>query len=44
MEKAHEAKPEEISVLESLKGLYYRFEMMDKYDEVDAKIKALRGE
>lgn len=44
MEKAHEAKPDELAVLESLKGLYYRFEMMDKYDEVDAKIKSVKGE
>ncbi len=44
MERAHESKPEDVSVLESLKGLYYRFEMNDKYDEVDAKIKQLKGE
>ncbi len=44
MESAHEAKPEDVSVLESLKGLYYRFEMNDKYDEVSAKIDSIRGE
>lgn len=44
MEKAHEAKPEDISVLESLKGLYYRFEMNDRYDETTAKIDSLKGE
>jgi len=40
MEKAHEVKPEEAAVLETLKGLYYRFERMDKYNEVKAKIEA----
>ena len=43
MEKAASVKPEEIAVLESLKSLYYRFEMSDKYDEVTAKINSLRG-
>ncbi|WP_430817467.1 tetratricopeptide repeat protein [Carboxylicivirga sp. RSCT41] len=41
MEKAHEVKPEEAAVLETLKGLYYRFERMDKYNEVKAKLDAL---
>jgi len=41
MEKAHEVQPEEAAVLETLKGLYYRFERMDKYNEVKAKIEAL---
>ena len=41
MEKAHEVKPEEAAVLETLKGLYYRFERMDKYNEVKAKLEAL---
>ncbi len=40
-EKAREIRPEEAAVLESLKTLYYRFEMMDKYNEVDAKLKTL---
>jgi hypothetical protein len=44
MEKAHKARPEDPSVLESLKGLYYRFEMNDKYDEVDVKLKEITGE
>jgi tetratricopeptide (TPR) repeat protein len=43
MEKAHEVKPEEQSVLESLKGLYYRFEMNDKYDQVTAKLDSLKN-
>lgn len=41
MEKAHEVNPEEIAVLETLKGLYYRFEMMDKYNNVKAKLEAI---
>ncbi|MCG8578490.1 MAG: tetratricopeptide repeat protein [Bacteroidales bacterium] len=41
MEKAHEVKPEEAAVLETLKGLYYRFERMDKYNEVKAKLDAM---
>jgi tetratricopeptide (TPR) repeat protein len=41
MESAHEIRPDDIMVLETLKNLYYRFEMMDKYNDVDAKLKAL---
>jgi tetratricopeptide (TPR) repeat protein len=44
MEKAYEQKPDEIPVLESLKSLYYRFEMNDKYDEITAKLDSLKGE
>jgi tetratricopeptide (TPR) repeat protein len=44
MESAHKAKPDDVAVLESLKGLYYRFEMNDKYDEINAKIDSIRGE
>ncbi|SMO38561.1 Tetratricopeptide repeat-containing protein [Saccharicrinis carchari] len=40
-ERALEVKPDEVAVLESLKTLYYRFEMMDKYKEVDEKLKSL---
>ncbi|MFW6268068.1 MAG: tetratricopeptide repeat protein, partial [Marinilabiliaceae bacterium] len=43
MEKAHELEPEEESVLESLKGLYYRFDMNDKYEEVNEKLQKIRG-
>lgn len=43
MEGAYEARPEEESVLESLRGLYYRFEMNEKYEEVDKKLKSIRG-
>src|SRR5690554_239138 len=41
MEKAHELKPEDTMVLETLKNLYYRFDMMEKYNEVDEKLKNL---
>lgn len=34
-------KNNEAAVLESLKTLYYRFEMMDKYKEVEDKLKSL---
>ena len=40
-EDALKLKPEEAAVLESLKTLYYRFEMMDKYNEVNEKLKNL---
>ncbi|WP_235208055.1 tetratricopeptide repeat protein [Saccharicrinis fermentans] len=40
-ERATSIKPDEAAVLESLKTLYYRFEMMDKYKEVNEKLKAL---
>ncbi len=38
MEKANEIDPEEFSTLETLKTLYYRMGMMDRYDEVKAKL------
>ncbi len=41
MEKAIELQPDNPDVLESLKGLYYRFDKMDKYNEIKAKIEAL---
>lgn len=46
MEKAHEAKPQETSVLSTLKTLYYRLRTEDekyveKYKEVNAKLKQL---
>ncbi len=41
MERAHEVKPTDSAVLETLKGLYYRFEDMAKYNVVKAKIEAL---
>lgn len=42
MERASSINPKDIEVLQSLKGLYYRFERMDKYNEIDAKVKALQ--
>lgn len=43
MERAYQEKPGEESVLESLRGLYYRFDMNEKYEEVDKKLKSIRG-
>lgn len=40
-EKAHELAPEDRSYLQTLKALYYRFGMNDKYDEVNAKLNNL---
>lgn len=42
MERASVVNPKDIEVLQSLKGLYYRFNQLDKYNEVDAKVKALQ--
>lgn len=42
MEKASEVNPEDTFSLESLKQLYYRLKMMDKFDEVDKKIEDLK--
>lgn len=41
MERAAVVNPTDKEVLTSLKGLYYRFNKMDKYNEVDARLKAL---
>jgi tetratricopeptide (TPR) repeat protein len=41
MEKAMEIQPDNKDVLESLKGLYYRFDRMDKYNEVKAKLESM---
>lgn len=38
MEKAYEVESSEPAVLESLKNLYYRFDMMDKYNEMKEKL------
>ncbi|HDZ40595.1 MAG TPA: tetratricopeptide repeat protein [Bacteroidetes bacterium] len=43
MEKARELNPDDMDTLTSLKELYYRLQMTDKYDEVVAKIKELEG-
>jgi len=39
IEKAHELQPEERSIMTTLKTLYYRLKMEDKYQEIDAKLK-----
>lgn len=44
MERANKLKPEDAGVLESLKGLYYRFEMNDKYDKVKDKLDSMQGQ
>lgn len=41
MERAYEIQPTEPAVLESLKSLYYRFEMMDKYNEIKTQLESL---
>lgn len=40
-EKAHEMDPEDRNYLQTLKGLYYRFNMNDKYAEVEEKLNNL---
>ncbi len=42
MEKASEINPEDTYSLESLKTLYYRLKMMDKFDEVNKKLEDLK--
>lgn len=41
MEKANEIDPEEVSTLETLKTLYYRMGMNDKYEEVKTKLESM---
>lgn len=43
MEKAHELNPEDLDSLSSLKELYYRLQMTDKYNEVIKKIAEIEG-
>ena len=40
-EKAHEIAPEERSYMQTLKGLYYRFNMTDKYNAISEKLNNL---
>ena len=40
-EQAHELAPEDRSYMQTLKGLYYRFGMDDKYNEVSEKLNNL---
>lgn len=39
MERAHEIMPEDIGTMETLKTLYYRLGMMEKMEEMEAKLK-----
>ncbi len=41
MEKANQLKPDDLFALRSLKELYYRLKMTDKYNEVKAKLDSL---
>lgn len=41
MEKANELKPDDVFAMRSLKELYYRLKMTDKYNAIKAKIDAL---
>lgn len=41
MEKAHAIKPTDRPIMESLKTLYYRLKMMDKFKETDEALKKL---
>jgi tetratricopeptide (TPR) repeat protein len=43
MEKASEINPQETSPLETLKALYYRLKMNDKLEQVNQKLKELKG-
>lgn len=42
MEKAYELDDSEIAVLESLKTIYYRLQMNDKYNEVNKKLQSVK--
>jgi hypothetical protein len=41
MEKANELKPNDVYAMRSLKELYYRLKMTDKYNEIKARLDAL---
>ncbi len=43
-ERAHELNPTRISYIDTLKRLYFRFEMTDKYNEMEAKLEALQNQ
>ena len=42
LEKAHQINPKDPSCLETLSTIYYRLQMMDKRDEVQAELKAIK--
>ena len=41
MEKAQELKPDDVFAMRSLKELYYRLKMTDKYNAIKAKLDAI---
>lgn len=43
MEKASEINPKDVSSLETLKSLYYRLKVNDKLEQVNQKLKELKG-
>lgn len=43
LERARELNPDDIDTLTSLKELYYRLQMNEKYEEVNARIKEIEG-
>jgi tetratricopeptide (TPR) repeat protein len=43
MEKAYELKPDDVFAMRSLKELYYRLKMTDKYNEMKTKLDAIEG-
>ncbi len=42
-ERANEIRTDDLSTLQNLKTLYYRFQQMDKYEEITAKLEELQG-
>jgi tetratricopeptide (TPR) repeat protein len=44
MEKAVELRPDDVYALRSLRELYYRLRMTDKYDAVKAKLDSIEGQ
>jgi len=43
MERARELQPDDMDTLTSLKELYYRLQMTEKYEEIVAKINEIEG-
>ena len=43
MEKAHEIDPKDDNTLQTLKTIYYRLKMMDKFNDIKEKIDSLTG-
>lgn len=38
-EKAYRIKPDDVTIMEALRNIYYRLQMFDKYEEIKQKIK-----